>query len=423
MWDNLDTSKQRGSAIEELIEQFCKRPFLQDFLFLRPKRARDNKELTDLLVILGDRCLCIELKASGTGSSRSGEKLIDWASKRFVEAGKKAAGTTRQLAISNVSTNHLWQGNVIFRAGDLLPICGIAVVEYLGPHFILMSGIKHQTSKGVSIQYFSLNDFLNLVDLLVTLPDTIEYIKQRASISDDTKNVIGKERDLVATYLLDGHLRPGLSCKDIDGRWSYLVNMHGEAFARKREHDKFTLFFNGIIDELHNQDPHRNSYWPKELTASTTPTSDKQAYLKIATQLNKLPYLHRRDLGRRLFQAAKHVKEYGKSRSFYCLDDKQQWVLAFLITSDMNRESRIKNLCWLAAIALTKLERQNGIAIACPSLDSNQGLDCILYEKVTFNSPEIRRLASLEPDAHIVTLKSFPDPADDAFLPTDEDFE
>ena len=53
MWDELDTSRQRGSAIEELTEQFCQRPFLRDFLFLRPEKVNGHRrELTDLFAIL-----------------------------------------------------------------------------------------------------------------------------------------------------------------------------------------------------------------------------------------------------------------------------------------------------------------------------------------------------------------------------------
>lgn len=425
MWSNSDTSKQRGSTVEDLTEQFCKKSFLQDFLYLRPKRVTGSKELelTDLLVVLEGRCLCIQIKASGKSSPRSGQRLIKWAGKRLVKAGHQTAGATRKIMTSVISTNHLWQGNVVFHVGDLLPICGIAAVEYLGPPFVLTFGIKHQTSERVPIQYFSLNDFLNLIDLLGALPDIFKYLQQRALISDDVRSMIGKERDLIATYLLDGHLRPGLSCKDVENRWSYLMNLHGEDFARKRKHDIYTVFFNGIIDELHNQDPSKDSYLPEEIAAQILPKPNKQAYLEIATELNKLSYLYRRELGRCLFQAAKHVKQNGKSRWFYCLDDKQQWVLVFLITPYMDRKSRLRKLNLAAAIALTKLGRQNGIAIACPDLYSNQGFDCILYEKVTFDSPEVRKLALSEPDAYTTTLKSFPDSADDIFFPVDKDFE
>jgi len=200
MWDNLDTSKQRGSAIEELTDQFCKRPFLQDFLFLRPKRVSGHKELTDLLAILEGKCLCIQIKAYGKGSSRSVQRLTNWATKQFVKAGHQAAGATRKITTSDISAIHSWQGNVVFHAGDVIPICGIALVEYFGPPFTLTFEAKHQSSNGIPIHYFSLNDFLNLVDLLGTLPDIIEYLRQRASISDDIRSMIGKERDLYATY-------------------------------------------------------------------------------------------------------------------------------------------------------------------------------------------------------------------------------
>ncbi len=423
MWDDLDTSKQRGSAIEELTEQFCQKPFLQDFLFLRPKMVSGHKELTDLLAILEGKCLCIEIKASGQGSSRSGQRLMKWATKRFVEAGRKAAGATRRLVTSDIAALHPWRGNVIYHVGDLIPICGIALVEYSGSPFTLTSGIKHQTSNGVPIHYFSLNDFLNLVDLLGTLPDTIEYLRQRASIADDARNIIGKERDLIATYLLDGHLRAGLGCKDIENRWSYVMEVKEESFERKRKHNIFVDFYNGLIDELHQRDPNKLSYFPPELAKYVEPISDRTSYLEIATRLNKLPYIYRREIGKHLFQAAKDVKQNNKSRMFTFRDPNQQWVLAFLVTPYMDRMQRIRGLHLLVASAQIRYGCQSTIGVACPSLDSNQGFDYIFVDKVTYDKEEIRKFGPTITKSTEITLKAFPAPEDDSLLPADEDFE
>ena len=106
---------------------------------------------------------------------------------------------------------------------------------------------------------------------LGTLPDIIEYLEQRASVSGDIRSIVGNERDLYATYLLDGHLKSGLGCKDIEGRWSYMINVEGDSFARKREHDIFAAFFNGLIDELHQRDPEMPSYHPPEFSKYVKP--------------------------------------------------------------------------------------------------------------------------------------------------------
>jgi hypothetical protein len=81
--------KQRGSFMEELTDQFCARSFLRDFLFLRPEAVSGRDELTDLLVILENKCLCIQIKASGKSNQRSGQNLTRWAMKKFVKAGSK----------------------------------------------------------------------------------------------------------------------------------------------------------------------------------------------------------------------------------------------------------------------------------------------------------------------------------------------
>jgi len=422
MGNNIEMSKQRGLDMEDLTDQFCKRSFLQDFLFLRPKIVSTHKELTDLLAILDDKCLCIQIKARGNNTSPLGQRFMNWAIKQFVKAGRQSAGATRKVMASEISATHPWRGSVVFHAGDLISVCGISLVEYFGPPFTLAPEVKHQTPGGIPVHYFSLNDFLNLVDLLGTLPDIIEYLEQRASISDDVGSMIGKERDLYATYLLDGHLRSGLSGRDVENRWSHLID-EKDSFERKRKHNIFVDFYNGLIDELHQRDPDKLSYQPPELMKYATPTCDRTSYLEIATRLNKLPYVYRREIGKHIFQTSKLVKKDGRIRGFTYRNLGQSWVLTFLVTPNMDRTSRIRQLYLSAASAQTQYGCQSVIAIACPSLDSKQGFDYILIDKVTFDVEEVRKLAPTITKSTAIPLKPFPDPADDSLLPKDNDFE
>ena len=424
MWEDLKASQPRGSAVEELIEQFCKKSFLQDFLFLRPKTLTSHREITDLIAILDEKCLCIQIKAFGKDFSYTGQRLRNWGIKKFIEAGSQASGATRKIitADTDISADHVWRGNVIFHAGDLIPICGIALVEYLGPPFTLPNDIKHKTTNGIPIHYFSLNDFLNMVDLLATLPDIIEYLRQRASISDDLRSIIGKERDLYAFYLLNGHLQPELHYRDIENKWSYMIDVEKEAFERKRKHDIFVVFYNGLIDEAHNRDPNSHSYRPPELIKYLKSKSDKTSYLEIATRLNKLPYIYRREIGKHLFQVSKDVKSDGEIRMFTYPNLGQPWVLTFLVTPKINRTLRIRKLHLLVASVQVSYGCQSIIGIACPSLDSNQGFDYIFADKITYNEEEIRKFGPYIKKRNLVSVNVFPDIGENSCLPKDEDF-
>ena len=422
MGNEFEMSKQRGSTVEEWTDQFCKRSFLHDFLFLRPRRVNTKRELADLLAILDDQCLCIQIKAHGNDSLPSAQRLNKWATRQFAVAGRQAAGAIRKVKTSEISATHPWQGNVVFHAGVLVPVCGVALVEYWGPPFGLTLKVKHQTSEGIPVHYFSLNDFLNLVDLLGALPDIIEYLRQRAEVSHDVKSMIGNERDLYATYLTDGHLRSGLSYKEIGNRWSHLIDTE-ESFGRKREHNIFVDFYNSLIEELHNQDPDRLSYQPPELTEYMIPISDETSYLEIATQLNKLPYIHRREIGKHLFQTAKAVKGDGRTRMFAYRNFGQPWVLTFLVAPNMDRTLRMRQLNLLVASVQIRYGCRSVIGIACPSLDSNQGFDYISIDKASYNEEEIKKFAPRVTKTTEITLTSLPDPVDDSLLPTDEDFE
>ncbi|MDP2919767.1 MAG: hypothetical protein Q8O43_06095 [Dehalococcoidia bacterium] len=422
MSNNFGMSKQRGSAFEELTDQFCERSFLQDFLFLRPKRVSVNRELTDLMAILDDKCLCIQIKARGNDSPPSGLRLISWATKQFIKAGRQAEGAIRKVKTSEISAVHPWRGSVVFHLGDLVPVCGIVLVEYMGPPFALTLEVKPENSGGIPIHYFSLNDFLNLVDLLGTLPDIIEYLQQRAEISHDVKSIIGNERDLYATYLLDGHLRSDLSYKEIKNRWAHLIDVE-ESFERKRKHNIFVDFYNGLISELRHQDPDKLSYQPPELANHVMPLSDRTSYLEIATRLNKLPYTYRREIGKHLFQTTKAVKSDGKTRMFTYRGLGQPWVLTFLVTPNMDRTLRIRQLHLLVASNQIRYGCQSVIGIACPSLDSNQGFDYVFVDKVTYSEEEVKKLAPTITKTSEITVSPFPKPIDDSLLPKDEDFE
>lgn len=411
----------RGSAIEEAINEFCRRSFLQDFLFLRP-RLLNNRELTDLLAVMDDKCLCIQIKARGSDLPFSGRSLPDWAMKQFTIAGRQAAGAIRKVATSEVSATHPWRGDVNFDVGNLIPYCGIALVEYFGQSFVLDPKVKHRTFKGIPIHYFSLNDFLNLVDILETLPDVIEYIRQRCSISGDIRARVGNERGLCATYLLDGYLRPGLSYGEVEKRWAQLAAVE-ESFERKRKHNIFVDFYNGLINEVHNQDPDKLSYQPPELRDYVESGSSNSSCLEIATRLNKLPYIYRREIGKHLFQTSKAVKGDGKIRMFTYRNLGYPWVLSFLVTPNMNRTSRIRQLHLLVASAISQYRCKSVIGIACPSLDSNQGFDYILADGVTYNEDEIKRFAPMITKTTEIDVALFPRPGEDEQLPRDEDFE
>ncbi|MFC1969173.1 hypothetical protein ACFLVF_01620 [Chloroflexota bacterium] len=213
-----------------------------------------------------------------------------------------------------------------------------------------------------------------------------------------------------------------MSYKEIKNRWTQLIAVE-ESFERKRKHDIFVDFYNGLISELHNQDPDKLSYQPPEFANHISALSDRTSYLEIATRLNKLPYIYRREIGKHLFQTSKAVKSDGETRSFTYRDLGQPWVLAFLVKPNMDRTLRIRQLHLLVASSKIQYGCQSVIGIACPSLDSNQGIDYVFVDKVTYNEEEIKKLAPTITKTSEISLSSFPETVDDTLLPKDEDFE
>jgi len=397
------------TVVEGVIKHICERPFLNDFIFLRAKRVDNGNEFTDLLLILDNSCVCVEIKTSN--KIRLPNDLINWVNTKLAEAHGQLIEGFDAVMKSSLTAKHGWQGRVTFNTGAFRVVAGISLIDYTGPP-ILVTPYDNMHS-GIPIHHFSISDFLDIANLLGTLPDIFKYLEQRKLLPEEIRSTIGNEADIIGEYFLNERLSSSLTLSDIAGKWQYLITKYGPAYERKLRYDEYVLFYNGIIAELHREDAELQKNWPKELVKSSDKPRDKRKYLQIATQLNKLPLIYRRTLGKRIITAANNAEKFKKSRCFYGLDNTQQWVYAFLFTLDMDRERRIRNLMQLAATACVKANVKNCIAIACPSVNSLLGFDYLFYENVRFDDPRLKELVALEPDLKITTSRAFPDPEDD----------
>ena len=145
----------RGSRLEDALDSLLVHRTLRDFLYLRPSKVVGGlrKEICDLLIVLDGFGIPIQLKGQGSSNSRQGEQLRRWSMKHAFTAGNQTSGACRTLSTTTVESDHPTQGKVVFEPGTLVPLHGLAVVEYTGSAFKMDEGPKHQDPNGTPIHY------------------------------------------------------------------------------------------------------------------------------------------------------------------------------------------------------------------------------------------------------------------------------
>lgn len=431
MWNiNEDTTAlghilpPRGAQFEEIADGFITQRLLRDFIYLRPRvsLSRGYRELSDLLIVLEGNCIPIQLKVEGRDQTRSGDELASWVLKEAVAAGRQVSGAIRTIGGLKITVCHPTQGDVHFPPGTLTPTHGLAVMEYLGSPLTMPSYARHTSPSGVPIHYFTLNDLFNIVELSGSLPDFLKYLDQRRHLSIQIRSLLGAERDLYGCFLLDGILRPDLTVEEVAGRWASVMSQERGEFQRRQAHHVFVRFFDGVIDDLHKRDPELETYVPVELQWAIEPHERRRGYLRMASVLNRLPYSHRREIGKRVFDMAKRADLYGGELYFYTLGPDDRWVLVFMVSGNENRTERIKSLYALALTVLYKVGRKNAVAVAYPPLNSPLGLETLLMEDFDTAGLDLDDLVKGMPFPKPIPITMFAQPSDDARLPKDEDF-
>src|SRR5579864_5767419 len=154
----------RGRLLERLTAQFASLFFMRDFVFLHPTYVSSgvSKELTDLLLVLNDRCLVVSLKGPD-GRIKTTERLNRWLGKKAFEASKNAKTAIQRLGKVGITAENLWGEERHFSAGSLKPECAVALLECPQEMFRPMTFSSRMVSAAVPIHVMSVNDFCNLV--------------------------------------------------------------------------------------------------------------------------------------------------------------------------------------------------------------------------------------------------------------------
>ena len=401
----------RGSALENAVDRLLATHTMRDFLYLRPSKIVGGlkRELSDLIIVLDGETVPVQLK--GQGKARQAKALRHWTTKQAVDAGRQASGACRTLRSVDVAADHPTQGKVSFAPGDLLPIHGLAIVEYDGAAFQADGNLRHADPYGTPIQYMSLADLLVLMEAVGSLPDFLEYLQSRSQLNADIRSWIGVEADLFASYILDDGFDPTLTASTVLKRAEALPPEQRDDLQRTRSHDVFVQPINYAIEHLHERDPEVESFASEFMTGTIDHADRSHGYLAMAAKLNCLSHRVRQEIGARILEMESKAKPDAAPWFLYIFAA-DGTPIVFVVSAEPDRQRRAQLLWPILLTVLLKTGCTAGMVVCYPTLNLKPGLlflhagDIDLAEIA--GDTELLELISKMPEAKFIPIPKAP---------------
>ena len=339
MTNNIDSNKI-GIEGEEAVNKLAFDTYLKYWCFPNPKDELGNKkEICDLLIIFKSRLIIISIKNYSFNGNYE---------RYFRSTLKKAMaqihGAERKLLdkSNNISFSHPETGSFNFSPDNYNSVHRLIININSVPLFH-PGGLNTKNNEFAHI--FNWNSFLGIVKELNTIPDFIEYLKQRELAFKDTEFLMmlgeendwdvqtnksfiqysseqrnnqkrsilfsGSELDLLADYLFNNRKFNKIFYSTdynsasfiLDGRWKEYLKR--KVVKRKKKEDRSSYF----VDE----------FVKREVLYRNNPNN-----IKIATELLSLSRFERRIVGQTFFEFQDRYKNedgYFVARRYGTIND------------------------------------------------------------------------------------------------------
>ena len=165
---------------ERQVEELLSLPLISEFVFRSPKHnAPTEKEVIDHLIVHKGDGILISQKAQDDPTSRTAHKNELWVLNNIQDALKPIYRAIRKPDDRPKWCEHPRRGRVEFATLPRI-IHGVALVETWRPVDLKeVAADLPLEYLGVPITYMSINDFLNIVMQLRTVPEVLEYLNAR----------------------------------------------------------------------------------------------------------------------------------------------------------------------------------------------------------------------------------------------------
>ena len=360
---------QRTEWAERHVEEFLSLPFFSEFVFrdVQTIEPRKQEQVADFLIFHRRTGILIEQKCQEDPTIRTGQKVELWARKKAKEGWSQVRRASMRRRDFPVWCNHRRRGRVEFRDG-LPPIQqAIVAVEVFKPVDLHSAAeslpLDHA---GIPITYLSLNDFLNLAVLLRSIPELIDYLSARRSLSPADLRQIGDERALFSFYLLNDGSFAG--CDGIsDARLAVAAqdDRLRDALERKFEADRYAHLMEHVADELATRRPNYAEGVPESLLAAYDPAAQRQNYLEMQSALADLRLRERSELGRAFHGTIEHLAQKDRGFTFRAarFDSMPDWVYVVGAAKNVDQAELLSRTMVLMGGAMAFYEKSKCLVI------------------------------------------------------------
>ena len=335
---------ETGKIAEYLLASLVSEPLLKDFVHLRPEYIKRNrpKELCDLLVDDEPNAIIIQLKTQDLNKAKGDRDPLRWAKKEIVEASRQVFGAIRRIGISEISTFNPVRGNIKFPIGRLRPFHGLVILDYKSSPFKIDDILPRRTKKGIPIHYISYNDFILLCKNLMTLPDLIAYLNERAKIPSWATPLINNEKDTYAYYIThNSFFKSSICIEDFENQWRNLTLNFNDQYINKIEEDKLTEIFSSILNAMYDKDPLVKQIFP---ISKETISMRNDLRVEATRKLNYLRRLHRREISKKIIEIMELADSSKIGRHYFAFRSEDSTIFYVFLASRHSRDKRIEEL-------------------------------------------------------------------------------
>jgi hypothetical protein len=362
----VETATTRTLWAERQVEEVLSLPLISEFVFRSPKhKDPTEKEVIDYLIVHKGDGILISQKAQEDPTNRSVEKNELWIVKNIQDALKPIKGAIRKPDDRPKWCDHPRRGRVEF---DTLPriIHGVALVETWHPVDLNQIADKLPLEYlGVPVTYMSINDFLNIVWQLRTIPEVLEYLKARRELPTACLRMVGDELPLYELYIMNGgNLKRCLGHSDAKRATETHADLLREALERSEEYKLYSGRIEHIADALSTRDPHYADGLPPELVALFDKEGERKNYLILQEILTDMRLTERAAMGRQFETVVESMS--GKANGLTMaagLVDGKNWVFVFVSCRGIDKPTRLGIAQTFAGAALAHYQKKNCLVI------------------------------------------------------------
>jgi hypothetical protein len=358
----VEAATTRTLWAERQVEVVLSLSLISEFVFRSPKHNDPNeKEVVDHLIVHKGDSILISQKAQEDPTGRSAQKNELWVLKNIQDALKPICGSIRKPDDRPKWCDHPRRGRVEF---STLPriIHGVALVETWHP--VDLKQIADELPLeylGVPLTYMSINDFLNIVWQLRTVPEVLEYLNARRELPTDCLRMVGDELPFYELYITNGGSFKGcMGQADARRAAETHDDLLREALDRSEEYKFYSSQIEHVADALSKRDPNYADGLPPEALALFDKEGERKNYLILQEVLTDMRLTERAAIGRQFHNVAESMRGRASGLTMaaaHC--DGRDWVFVFISCRGVDKPTQYGIAKILTGGALAHYQKKN----------------------------------------------------------------